>query len=130
MDSFLTPEQLDLLLKARQSVSAAKILLENGYPDYAASRAYYSMFYVAEAFLIGEGMSFSSYAGVISAFGRNFAPTGKVPIQFHRFLIDAQDLRNAGDYGQLNAVSDEQANEQIMNAEMFLELAGNLIGTF
>ncbi len=126
----MTPEQLDLLLKARQSVSAAKILLENGYPDYAASRAYYSMFYVAEAFLIGEGMSFSSHAGVISAFGRNFARTGKVPIQFHRFLIDAQDLRNAGDYGQLNAVSDEQANEQIMNAEMFLELAGNLIGTF
>jgi len=126
----LTPEQLDLVLKARQSVSAAKILLENGYPDYAASRAYYSMFYVAEAFLIGEGMSFSSHAGVISAFGRNFARTGKVPIQFHRFLIDAQDLRNAGDYGQLNAVSVEQANEQIMNAEMFLELAANLIGTF
>ena len=126
----MTPEQLDLVLKARQSVSAAKILLENGYPDYAASRAYYSMFYVAEAFLIGEGMSFSSHAGVISAFGRNFARTGKVPIQFHRFLIDAQDLRNAGDYGQLNAVSVEQANEQIMNAEMFLELAANLIGTF
>ncbi|MEH2385329.1 MAG: HEPN domain-containing protein [Nostoc sp.] len=126
----MTPEQLDLLLKARQSVSAAKILLENGYPDYAASRAYYSMFYVAEAFLIGEGMSFSSHAGVISAFGRNFARTGKVPIQFHRFLIDAQDLRNAGDYGQLNAVSVEQANEQIMNAEMFLELAANLIATF
>lgn len=126
----MTPEQLDLLLKARQSVSAAKILLENDYPDYAASRAYYSMFYVAEAFLIGEGMSFSSHAGVISAFGRNFARTGKVPIQFHRFLIDAQDLRNAGDYGQFNAVSVEQANEQIMNAEMFLELAANLIGTF
>lgn len=126
----MTPEQLDLVLKARQSVSAAKILLENGYPDYTASRAYHSMFYVAEAFLIGEGMSFSSHAGVISAFGRNFPRTGKVPIQFHRFLIDAQDLRNAGDYGQLNAVSVEQANEQIMNAEMFLELAANLIGTF
>jgi len=46
----LTPEQVDLLLKARQSVSAAKVLLANDYPDYATSRAYYSMFYVAEAF--------------------------------------------------------------------------------
>lgn len=44
-------------------------------------------------------MCFSSHAGMISAFGINFARTGKVPIQFHRFLIDAQDLRNAGDYG-------------------------------
>ncbi len=56
----MTPEQFDLLLKARQSVSAAKVLLDNGYSDYAASRAYYSMFYVAEAFLIGQEMSFSS----------------------------------------------------------------------
>lgn len=126
----MIPAQLDLLLKASQSVSAAKVLLDNGYSDYAVSRAYYGMFYVTQAFLIGEGMSFSSHAGVISAFGRDFARTGKVPIQFHRFLIDAQDLRNTGDYGQLNAISVDQANEQITNAEMFLKLAEDLIGAF
>jgi uncharacterized protein (UPF0332 family) len=126
----LIPEQFDLLLKASQSVSAAKVLLENNYPDYAASRAYYGMFYIAQAFLIGEDMSFSSHAGVISAFGRDFARTGKVPIEFHRFLIDAQDLRNTGDYGQLNAISREQANEQIINAEKFIQLAENVLGAF
>ncbi len=126
----MIPEQFDLLLKATQSVSAAKVLLENNYPDYAASRAYYGMFYIAQAFLIGENMSFSSHAGVISAFGRDFARTGKVPIEFHRFLIDAQDLRNTGDYGLLNAVSLEQANEQIINAEKFIQLAENLIDAF
>ncbi len=125
----MTDEQLELLLKARQSLSAARLLLENGYPDYAASRAYYSMFYIAEAFLAAEGMSFSSHAAVISAFGREFARTDRVPAEFHRFLIDAQDLRNAGDYGQLNAVTAEQATEQIIRAEQFLELAQNLIGT-
>jgi uncharacterized protein (UPF0332 family) len=126
----LIPEQFDLLLKASQSVSAAKVLLENNYPDYAASRAYYGMFYIAQAFLIGEDMSFSSHAGVISAFGRDFARTGKVAIEFHRFLIDAQDLRNTGDYGQLNAISREQANEQIINAEKFIQLAENVLGAF
>ena len=70
-------------------------------PDYAASRAYYAMFYIAEAFLEGEGMSFSSHAAVIGAFGREFARTGRLPAEFHRFLIDAQDLRNSGDYGDL-----------------------------
>jgi hypothetical protein len=34
-----------------------------------------------------------------------------------------------GDYGQLNAVTAQQANEQITHAEQFLELAQNLIGT-
>ena len=126
----MIPEQFDLLLKASQSVSAAKVLLENNYPDYAASRAYYGMFYIAQAFLIGEDMSFSNHAGVISAFGRDFARTGKVPIEFHRFLIDAQDLRNTGDYGQLNAISREQANEQIINAEKFIQLAENVLGAF
>ncbi|WP_418904093.1 HEPN domain-containing protein [Moorena producens] len=117
------------MLKARQSLGAARVLLDNGYPDYAASRAYYTMFYIAEAFLAGEGMSFSSHAAVISAFGRDFARTGRVPVEFHRFMIDAQDLRNAGDYGQLNAVTAQQATEQITNAEQFLELAENVIGS-
>ena len=125
----MTSEQLDLLLKARQSLSAAKVLLDNAYPDFATSRAYYTMFYIAEAFLAGEGMSFSRHSAVISAFGREFASTGKVPVKFHRFLIDAQDLKNAGDYGQLNAINAEQAEEQITHAEEFLELAESLIGT-
>jgi uncharacterized protein (UPF0332 family) len=102
--------------------------LDNGFPDYATSRAYYTMFYIAEAFLEGEGMSFSSHGAVISAFGREFARTARVPVEFHQFLIRAQDLRNAGDYGQLNAVTVEQATEQITHAEQFLELAQNLIG--
>jgi len=125
----MTEDQLELLLKARQSLSAARVLLDNGFPDYATSRAYYTMFYIAEAFLEGQGMSFSSHAAVISAFGREFARTGRVPVEFHQFLIRAQDLRNAGDYGQLNAVTAQQANEQITRAEQFLELAQNLIGT-
>lgn len=124
----MTPEQLELLLKARQSLSAARVLLDNNFPDYAASRAYYTMFYIAEAFLEGEGMSFSSHAAVISAFGREFARTERLPTEFHRFLIEAQDRRNAGDYGQLNAVSVEQATQQIIRAEQFLELAEDRIG--
>jgi uncharacterized protein (UPF0332 family) len=54
------------------------------------------MFYVAEAFLLGERLSFSSHAAVISAFGRDFARTGRVPVEFHRYLISAQNLRNQG----------------------------------
>lgn len=119
----MTEDQLELLQKAHQSLSAAKLLLIGSYPESAASRAYYTMFYIAEAFLEGEGMSFSRHSAVISAFGQYFARTNRVPIEFHRFLVEAQALRNAGDYGQLN-----QATEQLSRAEQFLELAVNLIG--
>jgi hypothetical protein len=56
------------------------------------------MFYVAEAFLLGVGLSFSRHAGVIAAFGERFAKTGIVPVELHRYLIEGQDKRNVGDY--------------------------------
>ena len=90
---------------------------------------YYTMFYIAEAFLDGEGLSFSKHSAVISAFGREFARTGRVPVKFHQFLIRAQELRNAGDYGEINAVTANQAADSIAQAEEFLELAQNAIGT-
>ncbi len=124
----MTSAQLNLLAKARQSLSAAKLMLDGEYPGYAASRAYYTMFYIAEAFLEDKGLSFSK-SGVISAFDRKFARTGRVPVKFHQYLIRAQELRNAGDYGELDAVTNTQAAESIAQAQEFLELAQNAIGT-
>ncbi|TAE57822.1 MAG: HEPN domain-containing protein [Nostocales cyanobacterium] len=124
----MTDEQRELLLKAQQSLEVAKLLLNNNFPDYATSRAYYTMFYIAEAFLEGKGLSFSKHSAVIAAFGREFAKTQQVPTDFHRFLIEAQELRTTGDYGQLNAVTTDQATEQIDRAEQFLFLAIQIIG--
>jgi uncharacterized protein (UPF0332 family) len=88
-----------LFTKARESLAAAELLTKDGYYDFAASRAYYAMFYVASALLADLGQSYSSHAAVISAFGREFATAGRLDTKYHRWLIDAQDLRNIGDYG-------------------------------
>ncbi len=124
----MKPEQTALLRKAGESLRAAQLLATNELLDFAASRAYYTMFYVAEAFLLNEGLTFSSHAAVISAFGRDFARTGRVPVEFHRYLIDAQDLRNQGDYDIDSAITESQANELIGHAQQFLELAERLLG--
>jgi uncharacterized protein (UPF0332 family) len=101
----MTEDQRDLLIKAHESLTAASLLLQGGYPDFAVSRAYYAMFYIAEAFLEGEGMSFSKHSGVISAFGKHFANTGKVAKEFHRFLMEAQEARNVADYSIVSGTS-------------------------
>ncbi len=124
----MKPEQTALLRKAGESLRAAQLLATNELLDFAASRAYYTMFYVAEAFLLNEGLTFSSHAAVISAFGRDFARTGRVPVEFHRYLIDAQDLRNQGDYDIDSAITESEANELIGHAQQFLELAERLLG--
>jgi uncharacterized protein (UPF0332 family) len=44
-------EEVEALLeKARRSFAAAELLLEEGNADFAASRAYYGYFYVAEGY--------------------------------------------------------------------------------
>lgn len=47
----MTKDQEELILKAKESIGAAKILMREGYGGFAASRAYYTMFYVAQSFL-------------------------------------------------------------------------------
>jgi uncharacterized protein (UPF0332 family) len=121
-------DQRELLEQARDSIAAARLLLEGGYPGFAASRAYYAMFYIAEAALESEGMSFSRHAAVIAAFGQYFAHTGKVPVELHRFLLEAQELRHSGDYGQRHTVTFDQARQQTTRAEQFLEVAERLLG--
>ena len=124
----MTNRQSNLLSKAHQKLSASRDLLRQGHPEDAVSRAYYVMFFVAEAFLDGEGLRFSSHAAVISAFGRLFAKTGRVPAEFHRYLKEAQEDRTGADYGETYSVSPEEAEDHVQKAARFLELAGDLIG--
>lgn len=125
----MTPEQAALMDKARQSLRAAKLLAAEGLYDFAVSRAYYTMFYVAEAMLLGNGLAFSRHSAVISAFGQQFAKTGRVPAEFHRYLIEGQDKRNVGDYDIGPALDANEAAGEISRAQQFLELADGILAS-
>ena len=126
----MTAEQAALLQKAQKSLQAARLLADQGFYDFAVSRAYYAMFYIAEAFLLGEGLAFSKHSAVISAFGERFAKSGRVPQEFHRYLIEGESSRNVGDYDIKPGFSESEAAEQIEHTEKFLELAKHRIGSF
>ena len=87
------------------------------------------MFYGAEALLLGEGLTFSKHSGVIAAFGRHFAATGRVPTELHRYLIDSQDDRIKGDYDIDAVTTSEAVRVHVAHAEAFLDIATELIGT-
>lgn len=112
-----------LMSKAKDSLTAARGTLRDGFPDFAASRAYYAMFYVASALLAWHGQSYSSHAAVISAFGREYAKTVRVDPKFHRWLLAGQNFRNIGDYGVEAHVSEEQAELTCVWAEEFIRAA-------
>lgn len=119
----MTPEQQALVDKAQRSLEAAQSLIEQGFYDFAVSRAYYAMFYVAEAMLDQAGLSFSSHAAVISAFGQHLARPGIVSTEFHRQLIDAQAQRSRADYDPAPNLSQADAERLVSQAQAFLTFA-------
>ncbi len=56
----MTDEQEALLAKAEESIAAARLLQERGFVAIAASRAYYAMFYLASAMLLGKNLRFKT----------------------------------------------------------------------
>lgn len=119
----MTSEQAALIKKAEKSLHAARLLAKDTLYDFAASRAYYAMFYVAQAFLLNENLAYSKHSAVISAFGQRLAKTGRVPAVFHRYLIEAQESRNIGDYDTGPGLGRDEAMEQIVRAKEFIDLA-------
>ena len=79
------------------------------------------MFYIASAFLLGKDLSFSSHSAVIGAFGREFAKDNQKFRQFHRALIDAQDLRNRSDYDLDVNIGASEAKKQIDISQQFMD---------
>jgi uncharacterized protein (UPF0332 family) len=123
----MKPDIQALVNKAKDSFGAAKTLIRDGYYDFAASRAYYAMFYIAEAMLMQLEKSYNKHSAVISAFGREYAKTGKMDSKFHQWLIDAQDFRNIGDYGIEAHVSKDDANSVCEWAKEFIDHAEDFL---
>lgn len=112
-----------LLLKAERFIRSARVLVEDGDFDSAASRLYYAMFYLAEALLAARGMSFSSHSAVISAFGQQFAKTKEIDPRFHRALLTGFSQRQLGDYAVYSGLSDIDIESLSGEAVSFLAAA-------
>ena len=121
----MNPEVKALLEKSKRSQKAALRLFKDGDIDFAASRAYYSLFYTAEALLLSQGLSFSSHSAVVANFGKEFAKTGILNSKFHHYLTESQDRRNIGDYSIMAEVTPEQVREMLDWAKEFIKVAEN-----
>ena len=110
-----------LIKRAMKYLKSAEILLEDGDCESSVSRAYYAMFYSAEALLLTKGLSFSSHRGVISAFGEHFVKTGIFSKGMGRELNRAFEKRQLGDYEYTFVISEDEAKKILENGEKFVE---------
>ncbi|CAG1001581.1 hypothetical protein ANAEL_03004 [Anaerolineales bacterium] len=113
-----------LLSKALDAIEAAEALLNIDKAEIAVGRAYYSMFYVAEALLYNEfDLKLNQHGQVIAAYGKNFAKTKALDPKYHRWLRDGFDKRISGDYGVDTGIEEDIAANMINQAREFLEAA-------
>ncbi len=117
------------LARAERSILAAQRDIDADEPDFAASHAYYAMFYIAEALLAARGLSFSSHGAVHGAFGKEFAKTGDLDSKFHRWLLAAFRERQEATYSMEPEVTTEQTAILIARANEFLAAARAYLAT-
>jgi len=111
-----------MLDKSQRAISAAKTHLAEGDYDFASSRAYYAVFYLLQAALLTKDLTFSKHSAVISAFNQHFVKTGAFPKEFGRKIDRLFRDRQIGDYDYELAISDEEAQEDVTDAEKIANL--------
>lgn len=108
------------LAKAQRAVSSARRDLASRDFDFAAERAYYAMFYAAEALLAHHDLRFRSHGAVHGAFGQQFVKPGIIGVQHHRALLDAFEARQLATYGIDPDIAESHVARLIDSAEAFL----------
>lgn len=105
------------MARAQESLSVAHELLTQRRYGFAVHHAYYAMLYAASSALATRGLGYSRHSAVIAAFGREFAKTGQLPARLHRCFIQAEELRIAADYTNIDPTTEEEARIVLTWAE-------------
>lgn len=101
---------------------AARLCLEQGHPDSAASRAYYGMYQAAQAALGSAGLHRAgwSHGGLQATFASELTRRRKLlPAHLATYLNEALGLRTAADYSGV-MVRVRLATQVVAWAEEFL----------
>lgn len=109
-----------LLDRAGKALLACQTLLEKCLLADAISRAYYTMFYAAQAILFTKSLSAKSHSGTINIFGQEIVEKGIVPKALGRILNKAHALRQKSDYDANADFEMADVEELIKEAKYFL----------
>jgi uncharacterized protein (UPF0332 family) len=112
--------------RADEAIEDAQILLREHRVGGTVARAYYAMFHAASAVLLQYDIKRGSHKGIIAAFGEHICKPSLLDIRFHRYLIEAFDLRLESDYQPVLKIDLPLAREILDNAVEFVNACKNL----
>lgn len=120
MEEITRKEVMLYLENADESLSAAQLSLDNDFYSAAINRAYYAIFYAANALLSTKKLARSKHSGVLAAFRQHFIKTGLLSSDLSEIYGQIMDDRHAGDYEIITATSKEDAEIDLKQAKYFV----------
>src|SRR3972149_9305736 len=90
-----SPEYMDY---ARRVLRTGKLALDDGDWVSAINRAYYAIFYAANAVLELQGLERNKHSGVLSLFRQKYVKTGLIEVEYSQIYGTAFEARNESDY--------------------------------
>jgi len=106
---------------AREMLEVAQLNLEGGFYASAVNRAYYAIFYAANAVLATKGLARNKHSGVISAFRQQFVKTGLIEAIYSDIYGRVMDQRHQGDYDLVTSIDEEQIQDDLDDARGFVD---------
>jgi len=95
--------------------------LADGFYGSAVDRAYYAIFYAANALLATRGMARSKGSEVVGAFREHFVKSGLIEKEYSRIYGRIMDNRHVGDYEIQLSIDAAVAQGDIGDARRFVE---------
>jgi len=109
--------------RAKETLNEAILLANGDHWNAVANRLYYACFYLVNALLIHNDLSFNSHNGVKTEFHRSFVKTEKITIKSGKLFSRLFNLRHEGDYADFKRYQKEEIEPFISDVEeFFLEI--------
>ena len=110
----------EYLDQAEEEYNAAALLAGKGFYREAISRAYYSMFHAAQAFLVIKRVYPKSHKGVLQKFGEEFVKSGLLERRMGHILSQAESMRLKADYDVGVKIDKDECEEILENCDIFI----------
>jgi uncharacterized protein (UPF0332 family) len=123
----LKEETSALMEKAERAIQSAENIMEDGDLDFAVSRVYYALFYIANALLGEKGLYFSKHGGVHGVFASICENRREFDPKYQRWLVTTFSQRITGDYGATSDFILEDVQEIVSQAREFFSAAQNYL---
>ena len=106
---------------AQEMLTVAAHNLANSFYGSAINRAYYAIFYAANALLATRGLCRSKHSGVIAAFRQYFVKPGHIEVEYGNIYGQVMDDRHVSDYDIETTIELARARTDLSAAHRFVD---------